>query len=217
MTSNLCRLSLAATRYSHRTCIRRKVTALHCTKRPFQSTSIIRAPRKDEDDDDDESDDRLQPSKDVEKAPFRFRRSDLSHEERREFDSLSHEEQKEWIEEAPLVHDTLSEGMDDPEFDSEMNTEISLATNEVSASYEDVPPETYERIDGFMASGEEEPEDIGNDPEFEGDDITSLAHGELEQHREMREYARIAVWEMPLLYSMLWLLSLSLTPHLSTA
>jgi small subunit ribosomal protein S35 len=32
--------------------------------------------------------------------------------------------------------------------------------------------------------------------------MTSTAHGELEQHREMREYARIMAWDMPLLYSM---------------
>lgn len=40
------------------------------------------------------------------------------------------------------------------------------------------------------------------DPEFEEDDITSLAHGELEQHREFRHYARLAAWEMPLLTSL---------------
>lgn len=48
--------------------------------------------------------------------------------------------------------------------------------------------------------GEEDAENIGPDPEYEGDDVTSLGHGELEQHREMREYARLAVWEMPLLF-----------------
>lgn len=37
------------------------------------------------------------------------------------------------------------------------------------------------------------------DPEFQGDDITSMAHGQLEEHREFRQYARIAAWEMPLL------------------
>lgn len=53
---------------------------------------------------------------------------------------------------------------------------------------------------GFLAMGEEDAENIGPDPEYEGDDVTSLGHGELEQHREMREYARLAVWEMPLLF-----------------
>ncbi|KAI9740874.1 MAG: 37S ribosomal protein S24, mitochondrial [Claussenomyces sp. TS43310] len=40
------------------------------------------------------------------------------------------------------------------------------------------------------------------DAEFEMDDMTSVAHGELEQHREFREYARLAAWEMPLLTKM---------------
>lgn len=55
--------------------------------------------------------------------------------------------------------------------------------------------------EGFFAIDEER-DDPGEDPEFENDDITSLAHGELEQHREIREFARIMAWDMPLLYSM---------------
>ena len=38
---------------------------------------------------------------------------------------------------------------------------------------------------------------------FNEDDITSMAHAKLEEHREHREYARIAIWEMPLLSSKL--------------
>lgn len=40
---------------------------------------------------------------------------------------------------------------------------------------------------------------MGEDEVFQGDDLTSMGHGELEQHREIREYARYAAWEMPLL------------------
>lgn len=43
-------------------------------------------------------------------------------------------------------------------------------------------------------------DEVGED-DFEEDDITSLGHAKLEEHREYREYARIAVWEMPLLSS----------------
>lgn len=38
-----------------------------------------------------------------------------------------------------------------------------------------------------------------NEDDFQENDIMSLAHGKLEEHREFREYARVAVWEMPLL------------------
>ena len=38
--------------------------------------------------------------------------------------------------------------------------------------------------------------------EWQFDDISSAGHDELEQHRETREYARIAAYEMPLLHRM---------------
>ncbi|TKA30731.1 hypothetical protein B0A50_02451 [Salinomyces thailandicus] len=37
------------------------------------------------------------------------------------------------------------------------------------------------------------------DPVYEDDDISSLGHAELDQHRELREMVRIAAWEMPAL------------------
>ncbi|CAL5874491.1 uncharacterized protein PFLUO_LOCUS8787 [Penicillium psychrofluorescens] len=37
------------------------------------------------------------------------------------------------------------------------------------------------------------------DEEIHDDEITSMAHAELELHREMREYARITAWDMPML------------------
>jgi len=55
---------------------------------------------------------------------------------------------------------------------------------------------------GFLALGTPRGEEQTPDPEFEEDDVTSIAHAELEQHRELREYARIAAWEMPLLAKM---------------
>ncbi|PHH89855.1 hypothetical protein CDD83_5089 [Cordyceps sp. RAO-2017] len=47
---------------------------------------------------------------------------------------------------------------------------------------------------------EEDPEMITEEHDkFDEDDITSMAHGKLDEVREMRHYARLAVWEMPLL------------------
>ncbi|KAK5112718.1 hypothetical protein LTR62_003816 [Meristemomyces frigidus] len=40
------------------------------------------------------------------------------------------------------------------------------------------------------------------DPIFEEDDISSLGHSELDQHRELRSMIRTAAWEMPLLSSL---------------
>jgi small subunit ribosomal protein S35 len=49
---------------------------------------------------------------------------------------------------------------------------------------------------GFWAEGEES---MGPDEDYYGDDITSLGHKQLDQHRLLREYNRLAAWEMPLL------------------
>jgi small subunit ribosomal protein S35 len=54
----------------------------------------------------------------------------------------------------------------------------------------------------FLNMGETDPVDgFPDDEEDNEEDITSLAHGELEHHREMRHYARLAAWEMPMLSS----------------
>jgi len=53
--------------------------------------------------------------------------------------------------------------------------------------------------DTFMNMGDPEPWEEEGMMDDDHDDMPSLAHGELEQHREMRHYARLAAWEMPLL------------------
>ena len=54
-------------------------------------------------------------------------------------------------------------------------------------------------MDTFMNMGDPEPWEEEGMMDDDQDDMPSLAHGELEQHREMRHYARLAAWEMPLL------------------
>lgn len=56
--------------------------------------------------------------------------------------------------------------------------------------------------DTFLNMGDPDPWEEDGQLEDDHDDITSLGHGELEKHREMRHYARLAAWEMPLLASM---------------
>ncbi|GAB1737400.1 hypothetical protein NU219Hw_g1545t1 [Hortaea werneckii] len=51
----------------------------------------------------------------------------------------------------------------------------------------------------FLTSFPESSQDATRDPMYEEDDISSLGHSELEQHRELRDMVRIAAWEMPLL------------------
>lgn len=53
--------------------------------------------------------------------------------------------------------------------------------------------------DTLLNLGDPDPWEEDGQLEDGHDDITSLGHGELEQHREMRHYARLTAWEMPLL------------------
>lgn len=87
--------------------------------------------------------------------------------------------------EAPL--DTLSH---------DMPAEITQAEARDIGVLETAPPDN---MSGFFAD-DEQGDDPGEDGEFQPDDITSTAHGELEQVRELRELERVTVWDMPLLY-----------------
>jgi small subunit ribosomal protein S35 len=64
-----------------------------------------------------------------------------------------------------------------------------------------LPAEKKKKRDTFLNMGEDEPWESDDIMEDDQDDITTLGHGELERHREMRHYARLIAWEMPLLSS----------------
>lgn len=49
----------------------------------------------------------------------------------------------------------------------------------------------------FLTPFPSDSQDAQLDPVYEEDDISSLGHAELEQHRELREMVRVAAWEMP--------------------
>lgn len=57
------------------------------------------------------------------------------------------------------------------------------------------------RKDTFWDEDEDDKDLISNDDsdEFDENDMTDIAHAKLEEHREQRAYARLAIWEMPLL------------------
>lgn len=98
----------------------------------------------------------------------------------------------------------LVEMWNDPTFQRENMDLIEKAVQQVEKGsklrFEDI----RERNRGFWA--EEEEDEFANaedgDDTYNDDEITSMAHAELDMHREIREYARIATWDMPLLSSM---------------
>jgi hypothetical protein len=72
-------------------------------------------------------------------------------------------------------------------------TDFNMETDEHFAMEED---DRRKIAAGFWAEGEES---MGPDEDYYGDDLTSLGHAELRQHRQLREYARLVAWELPLL------------------
>ncbi|KAL6712268.1 37S ribosomal protein S24, mitochondrial [Coniothyrium glycines] len=74
-------------------------------------------------------------------------------------------------------------------------TDIDLDSDE---DLEIEPEDTRKASLGFWAEGEDSSE-MEPDEDYYGDDITSLGHGELQKHRNLRAYARLIAWELPLL------------------
>lgn len=117
--------------------------------------------------------------------------------DRREYDALPPEEQHEY----QVLAEAFTAHMSRPSVESRMHSVVANAAHaaELEEPHSDYVPE--KSVSGFANMGEEDEKQYPNDREFQEDDITSAAHGQLEQHREIREYARIAAWEMPLLSS----------------
>ncbi|KAI9861547.1 MAG: 37S ribosomal protein S24, mitochondrial [Trichoglossum hirsutum] len=118
----------------------------------------------------------------------------LSVGDRARYDSLSIEDRERFEQAARR----LRRHMTSPGVEGRLSAAVATAVHNVEMERPVVAHERF-RGGGFMAMGEEDEEGTGPDDEFKEDDISSLAHAELEQHREMREYARLAAWEMPLL------------------
>ena len=156
---------------------RRRITPF----RSFTTTTVYRY--------EDEDEDRPSP-------PLSFYDS-LHPDDRIFYDSLSPSDRQEFERNAR----ELEAHMTSPGVESGLHAEVSNAAHEVAT--EMFEPDYVDRKpnNGLLAMGETDEIEQAEDPVWKNDDITSLAHGELEQHRELRHYARIAAWEMPLLSS----------------
>lgn len=111
-----------------------------------------------------------------------FRRADLTTDDiKRELSEEDKEELSDLVEELEEIQDWIK----DKDGSWKANDPDGLNTAALAE----------EPNDGFWSEGEPE---LADD-DYYADDITSHGHGELEQHRELREYARLIAWELPLL------------------
>jgi small subunit ribosomal protein S35 len=129
-------------------------------------------------------------------------------EEQRVFDSLGDAIQ-EVIRVGDLSESEMAEAKEALENWQKLSRDEQMAMQQQARGFRSIT-NNFEKVqmpkerNSFWFKGETDPlmmlsEDI--DDEFQEDDILSMAHGKLEEHREHREYARLSVWEMPLLSS----------------
>jgi small subunit ribosomal protein S35 len=87
-----------------------------------------------------------------------------------------------------------------------MRREFDKLNDDISKESSHLRRPVLAKRDSFWNTEESDPDlitdEVGED-DFEEDDIMAMGHAKLEEHREFREYARLAVWEMPLLSSKL--------------
>lgn len=86
----------------------------------------------------------------------------------------------------------------------EKKKQLQQEVQEVRTEFRPLAKTTAPIRDSWWNDEEMDPEMVTNEwgeEDFEEDDITSMGHAKLEEHREHREYARITVWDMPLLSS----------------
>ncbi|KXG53080.1 uncharacterized protein PGRI_001300 [Penicillium griseofulvum] len=122
----------------------------------------------------------------------------LTKEQRSMYDMMSPEERAAFDEE----NTRMVAEFNDPEKRAaafeQLERSILQIDKEEDLRFEEIRP----RRAGFWA--EDEPDELVNiledgDEEINDDEITSMAHAEMELHREMREYARLTAWDMPML------------------
>ena len=176
---------------------RKFVCQFEARRQRFHASPILRKTQDDEDEVDEADDVEGELSKSKQKKPFIFSLDDLDPDEQAEYKSRTPKQQEEFRNEAKAVYDYLNSR----KFDSILQRDVSNLVSKVNSSGPHLKF-TPERVKpGFFNMGEEDFQDMGEDEEFEGDDLNEMGHAELDRHRELRHYARIAAWEMPLLSS----------------
>lgn len=189
-------------------------------RRPFSRSARVQAKKKDEDDEDDDGSARRRPVRRPMQLPLR-RNGEvnpdfadyLGQEELETFKSLSDDEIRILEETTKLSGSAGGDSIDDFDMDDKLKSEVKNQMRDTQRTFDNAyaqhlaakPPKKIRKEvrfpDGFFNMNEVE--DKYSDEEEEGD-ISSLAHGELEKHKEQREYARLAAWEMPMLSSTLF-------------
>jgi small subunit ribosomal protein S35 len=125
-----------------------------------------------------------------------FSVNDLPDEDKEVWNMMSPEERSEFEAE----YKKYVEEYNDPARRREESAELDRIISQIEREAPEPPEMEKKPVLGFWGEDEEDEFAIVEDGNESSDDvITSMAEAELELHREMRHYARIAAWDMPLL------------------
>ncbi|KAL2418257.1 Small ribosomal subunit protein mS35 [Exophiala dermatitidis] len=126
--------------------------------------------------------------------------NDLSPEERADYDLLSKRDQREYL----ALQNHYAAVFESAQADAALDDIVTDVDKQVDKEVENVdfPDSAVDpREIGYWALDEDDEFGQVEDGDEPWDDsaISSVAHSELEVHREVREYTRVIAWDMPLL------------------
>jgi hypothetical protein len=147
------------------------------------------------------------PSEEKKASPlktYHFTLEDLEDNARAEFDRVPPEEQQKWRESLKALSELDHTAPFAEELDA-MAPEIAQKAKEIDRAQPLSFPNHRPAKNSVGFWADSEPDDLGNvfddDDDFQADDMTTPAHGELDHHRDMRAYQRRIAWDMPFLTS----------------
>ena len=125
---------------------------------------------------------------------------DLTPEDRATYEALDKPERLNFL----AVHNHLKAVAESPATAEQLENAARQLGREMARQGRLTDSQVRKRELGFWADGEDDEIAQVEDGDDEDSDehITSMAETQLELHREIREYTRIAAWDMPLLSSM---------------
>ncbi len=125
--------------------------------------------------------------------------ADFGPEERADYDMLSKDKQESYL----ALQNHYAAVLESAEAEREYSDTIDKIDRQIEKEMEPLDfPEyqiPYKEVGYWAHSEEDEFGQVEEDAPWDDSAISSVAHSELEVHRELREYTRVIAWDMPLL------------------
>lgn len=125
--------------------------------------------------------------------------ADLDPQERADYDVLPKAKQEEYL----ALQNHYAAVFESVEADTELDNMVMQVDRQVDSEVEplDFPDDQLRPRDMSFWAIDEDDEfgQVEEEEPWDDSAITSVAHSELEVHREVREYTRVIAWDMPLL------------------